>query len=81
MREGSVEGISSTGSSLTNSSLFIVRRDRGSEFAAAARTAAPQARQIADRFHIVHNLSEALVGQSAINLRKPESLRPTRLAV
>ncbi|MDQ2903741.1 MAG: ISL3 family transposase [Chloroflexota bacterium] len=38
----------------------IISRDRGTEFAAAARTAAPQARQIADRFHIVHNLAEAL---------------------
>jgi transposase len=38
----------------------IISRDRGTEFAAAARTAAPQARQIADRFHIVHNLADAL---------------------
>ena len=38
----------------------IIRRDRGTEFAAAARTAAPQARQIADRFHIIHNLAETL---------------------
>ncbi len=38
----------------------IISRDRGTEFAAAARSAAPQARQIADRFHVVHNLADAL---------------------
>jgi transposase len=36
-----------------------VSRDRGSEYAKAARLGAPQAEQIADRFHIVKNLTEA----------------------
>ena len=39
--------------------LTIVSRDRGGEYAAAARAGAPQATQVADRFHIVQNLTEA----------------------
>jgi transposase len=38
----------------------IISRDRGTDYAAAAREAAPQARQIADRFHLVRNLAGAL---------------------
>jgi transposase len=38
----------------------IVSRDRATQYAAAARKAAPQARQVADRFHIVHNLVDVL---------------------
>jgi transposase len=38
----------------------IVSRDRGTEYAAAARKGAPQARQIADRFHLLKNLREKL---------------------
>ena len=34
--------------------------DRGGDYAAAARKAAPQATQVADRFHIFKNLSEAV---------------------
>jgi transposase len=37
----------------------LVSRDRGGDYAAAARAGAPQARQTADRFHLVKNLSEA----------------------
>lgn len=36
-----------------------VSRDRGGEYAKAARLGAPQALQIADRFHVVKNLTEA----------------------
>ncbi len=36
----------------------VVSRDRGEEYAAAARLGAPQARQVSDRFHLVKNLSE-----------------------
>jgi transposase len=39
----------------------IVSRDRASLYAAAATKAAPQAIQVADRWHLLHNLSEALV--------------------
>ena len=38
----------------------IVSRDRGGEYAAAARKGAPQAQQVADRFHLVKNLRETL---------------------
>ena len=37
----------------------LVSRDRGGDYAAAAQAGAPQARQTADRFHLVKNLSEA----------------------
>ena len=37
-----------------------VSRDRGAEYASAASTGAPQALQIADRFHICQNLSDAV---------------------
>ena len=39
----------------------IVSRDRASLYAEAATKAAPQAIQVADRWHLLHNLSEALV--------------------
>lgn len=37
-----------------------VSRDRGAEYASAASTGAPQAVQVADRFHVCKNLSEAV---------------------
>ncbi|HEY4388828.1 MAG TPA: ISL3 family transposase [Ktedonobacteraceae bacterium] len=37
-----------------------VSRDRGAEYASAASTGAPQAIQVADRFHVSKNLSEAV---------------------
>lgn len=40
--------------------LEIISRDRGNDYAAAARQAAPQALQVADRFHLVKNLAEAV---------------------
>lgn len=39
--------------------LAVVSRDRGGEYASAAAQAAPQAIQVADRFHVVKNLAEA----------------------
>src|SRR5437660_611589 len=39
--------------------LMVVSRDRGGEYASAAREGAPQAIQCADRFHVVKNLSDA----------------------
>jgi transposase len=38
----------------------LMSRDRGADYAATAREAAPQARQIADRFHLVRNLADVL---------------------
>lgn len=38
----------------------ILSRDRSSEYARAARQVAPQVVQVADRFHLIHNLREAL---------------------
>jgi transposase len=40
--------------------LAVVSRDRGGEYASAAREGAPQAIQCADRFHILKNLTEAV---------------------
>lgn len=40
----------------------VVSRDRGGDYAAAAQTAAPQAIQCADRFHLMTNLSNSLEG-------------------
>src|SRR6266702_4583536 len=36
----------------------VVSRDRGEDYASAARLGAPQARQVADRFHLAKNLTE-----------------------
>ena len=44
----------------THPEIEIVSRDRGGDYAAAARKGAPQAQQVADRFHLVKNLREAL---------------------
>lgn len=38
----------------------VISRDRGGPYAAAANQAAPQAQQVADRFHLLQNLGEAL---------------------
>src|SRR5215469_3662595 len=38
----------------------VVSRDRGGDYAAAARKGAHQAQQVADRFHLLQNLRERL---------------------
>jgi transposase len=40
----------------------VVSRDRGGTFAEGARQGAPEAQQVADRFHLLTNLSERLEG-------------------
>ncbi|MFL5663065.1 MAG: ISL3 family transposase [Ktedonobacteraceae bacterium] len=40
--------------------ILVVSRDRGGDYAAAARRAAPQAQQVADKFHLLKNLRERL---------------------
>jgi transposase len=54
----------------------IVSRDRGEDYAAAARLGAPQAVQCADRFHVLKNLGEALQGVLARHLAAHRT-RPT----
>jgi transposase len=46
----------------------LVSRDRGGDYAAAARRAVPGATQTADRFHLLKNLGEALEGVLARHL-------------
>jgi transposase len=56
-----------------------VSRDRGGEYAAAARAGAPQARQVADKFHLLKNLREAL--QKLLERKQsylPEEVEETR---
>jgi transposase len=42
-----------------NPEIQVVSRDRGTEYASAATQGAPQAIQVADRFHVCKNLTEA----------------------
>ena len=44
----------------THPEIEVVSRDRGGEYASAAREGAPQAIQVADRFHLVKNLTETV---------------------
>jgi transposase len=45
---------------ITHPEIDVISRDRGGEYAAAARKGAPQAQQIADKFHILKNLRDGL---------------------
>jgi len=44
----------------THPEIKLISRDRGGDYATAARQGAPQAVQTADRFHLVKNLAEAV---------------------
>jgi transposase len=46
----------------THPEIEVVSRDRGGDYAAAARKAIPEATQTADQFHLLKNLGEALEG-------------------
>src|SRR5947209_20332288 len=52
----------------THPEIEVVSRDRGGDYAAAARKAVPGATQTADRFHLLKNLGEALEGVLARHL-------------
>jgi transposase len=45
---------------LSHADIRIMSRDRGGDYAAAARTGAPQAEQVADRFHLLLNAGEVV---------------------
>jgi len=45
---------------LPHPEIEVVCRDRGGEYTAAARSGAPQAQQVADKFHLLLNLREKL---------------------
>ena len=44
----------------THPEIEVVSRDRAGEYAAAARKGAPQAKPIADKFHLLKNLRDGL---------------------
>jgi transposase len=44
----------------THPEIEVISRDRGGEYAAAARKGAPQAKPIANKFHILKNLRDGL---------------------
>ena len=57
----------------THPEITILSRDRGETYMEAARLAAPQALQVADRWHLLHNLSEvtqAVLERHRLELRK-----------
>ncbi|MEV4453923.1 transposase [Streptomyces mirabilis] len=55
-----------------------VSRDRAGSFRAGARAGAPQARQVTQAWHLLHNLAEAVervVGRHRAALREPLTVR------
>jgi transposase len=60
----------------------VVRRDRGSDYAAAATAGAPQALQVCDRWHLLRNLSEyvtTFLARMRAQIRKAsQALAPPR---
>lgn len=62
----------------------LVSRDRGGDYAAAARAGAPQALETADRFHLVKNLAEAVqkaLARCGTQMRKDRKAMEMTVAV
>src|SRR5262245_44225041 len=64
---------------LTHPEIEVISRDRGGEYAAAAKKAAPQAQQIADKFHLLLNLREKLKELMARKQKLLPHVEPTTL--
>ena len=58
----------------------LVSRDRGGDYASAAREGAPQAIQCADRFHLLKNLGETLEGVLARHLAARRTCQTEKLS-
>jgi transposase len=62
-------------------SIEVVSRDGSSEYAAAIKKGAPQARQVSDRWHLVKNLAQCVsvqLAQSLAQLRRAETAAAAR---
>ncbi len=51
----------------------MISRDRGGAYAEAAREAAPNAIQIADRFHLSQNVGETVVRIRPLSINEPKN--------
>lgn len=58
----------------------VISRDRSSEYAHAAQRAAPHVRQVADRFHLLHNLREVLFRVFKRHARQVRQVLPPAVA-
>ena len=67
---------------LAHPEIHTICRDRNGRYAKAARTGAPAATQVTDRFHLVQNLRDTIERELSLqrgHLRVAALRRPTRL--